>query len=202
MLSLAASEPLFLIVIGLAACFAGYRLFRAMLAVYGFVIGAGITSTFFTGTDTLATVVALSVGGLIGVGLLFAGYHVGVLIAGAGAGLLAANVFWLAYRGVDAGITVLLFGAAIGAALASAFQRHVVVLTTAFVGAHTAVSGALALLATHAASTHSPMLQLARSLRVPPIGRQWSFLAWVLLGSLGCIVQLSSGSRKDSRERK
>ena len=80
-----------LVAIGLLACVAGYRFFRAILATYGFVIGAFVASTLVAPSDTLATIVALGVGGLLGALALYAGYFVGVALAGAGLGATRAG---------------------------------------------------------------------------------------------------------------
>src|SRR2546427_113429 len=51
---------------GALACFAGYRLFRIVLGIYGFVLGAMFASSMMGATSTGAQVVAAIVGGLIG----------------------------------------------------------------------------------------------------------------------------------------
>jgi len=191
-----------LIVIGLVACFAGYRLFRAVLTVYGFLVGAVFASTLVPHGDAITVLVAMLVGGALGAALLFAVYFAGVVIVGAGAGVVVAQAVWQAWRGADAGLTVMVFGAAIGAALAAAWQRYVVILSTAFVGARTAVAGFLAFLAGSAPSPPAlhPTL-IAQPLGTPSVSRQSAFLAWLVLGAIGTIVQLSSTSPRPRDKR-
>ena len=51
---------------GVLACFAGHRLFRIVLGIYGFVLGALIASSVMGVTNTTGMVVASLVGGLAG----------------------------------------------------------------------------------------------------------------------------------------
>ena len=51
---------------GALACFAGYRLFRVVLAIYGFIFGAMMASSVMGATNTFGMVVAAIVGGIVG----------------------------------------------------------------------------------------------------------------------------------------
>jgi hypothetical protein len=55
---------------GLLACFAGYRVFRVVLGIYGFILGALLASSIVGTDQTLWMVVAAIVGGLIGAVIL------------------------------------------------------------------------------------------------------------------------------------
>ena len=57
-----------LLVGGIVACFFGYRLFRIVLAIFGFILGALAASSIFGMSDTGPMIVAAVVGGLIGAG--------------------------------------------------------------------------------------------------------------------------------------
>ena len=70
------------------SCFFGYRLFKVVLAVFGFIIGALAASSVFGASDTTPMVIAAIVGGLAGAALLLAAYFVGVALVGAGIGAL------------------------------------------------------------------------------------------------------------------
>ena len=74
-----------LLVGGIVACFFGYRLFRIVLAIFGFMLGALAASSIFGMSDTGPMLVAAAVGGLIGAAILIAAYFVGVALVGAGA---------------------------------------------------------------------------------------------------------------------
>ena len=71
---------------GTVACFFGYRMFRLVLAIFGFILGALAASSVFGASDTGPMLIAAVVGGLIGAGILFAAYFVGVALVGAGLG--------------------------------------------------------------------------------------------------------------------
>src|SRR5438132_12950926 len=92
------AAALVLIVGGAIACFAGYRLFRSVLAIYGFILGAAMTSSMMGTTNTIGMVVAAIVGGVIGAIVLTFAYFVGVALIGAGLGALVAHVFWTQLR--------------------------------------------------------------------------------------------------------
>ena len=48
------------------ACFAGYRLFRIVLAIYGFILGAMMASSMMGVSNTAGMIVAALVGGIAG----------------------------------------------------------------------------------------------------------------------------------------
>jgi hypothetical protein len=190
-----------LILVGLLSCFAGYRLFRVVLTVYGFVLGALFASTLVAPSDTAAMLVALGVGGVVGALILYAGYIVGVALVGGGFGAVLAHAGWTAWRGSEPGTIVLLFAAVIGATLATTLQRQIVIVATAFFGAQTAVAGAVAALATRAARRPGLDEVWVGHLGIPAFGYRWQFLAWVALGIVGTIVQLRSGSSRPVKKK-
>src|SRR5918999_1231831 len=77
-----------LILGGALACFAGYRLFRIVLGIYGFILGAMIASSIVGVTNTLGMVLAALLGGLAGALVFVFAYFVGIAIVGAGLGAL------------------------------------------------------------------------------------------------------------------
>src|SRR4249920_3778702 len=87
---------LLLVVSGLISCFAGYRVFRVVLGIYGFIIGALIASSAVGTEHTLWMVLAAVAGGVIGALILIAAYFVGVALLGAGIGALTASLIWAA----------------------------------------------------------------------------------------------------------
>ncbi len=186
--------------VGLLACFAGYRMFRLVLTVYGFVLGALFASTLVAPSDTAAVLIALVVGGLVGAAVLFAGYFIGVMLVGAGLGAIVAREVWAAWRGVEPGLLVTLVCAAIGAALALGSQRYMVILATAFGGAQTAVAGLVAFLAQRTPRRGGDAVWIGH-LGIPAVSRQWTFLTWVALGVIGTVVQIGSTSPRSGRRK-
>ena len=164
---------------GLMSCFAGYRVFRVVLGFFGFVLGALLTSSVMGMDQTAWMIVAAVVGGIVGALILVAAYFVGVALIGAGVGALVVNLI------------VILFAIA-GALAALALQRYVIITATSFGGAWTTIVGALALvgdkLAVEAAARNNVWLAYPMN---PAPGERWVIAAWLVLGLVGVIVQLS-----------
>src|SRR6476659_6250320 len=129
---------------GLIACFAGYRVFRIVLGIYGFILGALFASSAMGTEHTLWMVLAALVGGIVGALILIAAYFVGVALLGAGVGALAASLIWASLGKEPSALIVILFSIA-GALAALALQRYVIIGATAFGGAWTMIVGGLAL---------------------------------------------------------
>jgi hypothetical protein len=176
---------------GLLACFAGYRVFRIVLAIYGFILGALLASSFMGTEQTFWMLAAALGGGIVGALILIAAYFVGVALIGAGIGALAANLIWAAFSSEPNVFVVMLF-AIVGALGALALQRYVIIVSTAFGGAWTALVGALALagdrLAAHATARNDVWLAFPMA---PAPGQTWVVLVWLALGITGVIVQLA-----------
>src|SRR3954468_14515846 len=79
---------------GILACFAGYRLFRLVLAIYGFILGAMLASSMVGAGNNLAMLGAALLGGIVGSVVLVMAYFVGIALIGAGLGALIAHVSW------------------------------------------------------------------------------------------------------------
>src|SRR5437773_1125118 len=130
---------------GALACFAGYRLFRLVLAIYGFILGALLASSLVGVTNTPGMIVAALVGGAIGAVILVFAYFVGIALVGAGLGALIAHVGWGYVRSGDPPAVTVIVLAVLGAVGAMLLQRYVIVVSTAFGGAWTIIVGGLAL---------------------------------------------------------
>ena len=175
---------------GVVSCFFGYRLFRIVLAIFGFMLGALFTSSLFGLTDTWPMIGAAVAGGAIGALVLFLAYLVGVALVGAGLGAAVANVaFSVGDR--EPTVIVVIGCAVLGAALASWLQRYVLIVGTAFGGAWTTIVGAVALLGDRnaLAAALSRDVWVAYPLTPAP-GQGWVPIAWVVLSLIGTGVQL------------
>ena len=71
---------------GAVACFAGYRLFRIVLAIYGFIFGAYLASSTMGSSNAVGMLAAALVGGFLGSVVFFFAYFLGIALVGAGAG--------------------------------------------------------------------------------------------------------------------
>jgi hypothetical protein len=181
---------LLLVVSGLVTCFAGYRVFRVVLAIYGFILGALMASSFMGTDQTLSMIVAALVGGIIGAAILALAYFVGVALIGAGAGALVANAIWTSF-GREPGIIVVVVLATVGALGALAVQRYVIVISTAFGGAWTAIVGGFALAGDRAAGRAAARNDVWLAYPFDPApGQRWVIAAWLVAGVAGVLVQL------------
>src|SRR5258707_12529849 len=79
---------------GALACFAGYRLFKLVLALYGFILGAMLASSMFGISNTVGMIAAAVVGGIAGALILVFAYFVGSALEGAGVGWLLGHIGW------------------------------------------------------------------------------------------------------------
>ena len=142
-----------LLVGGLLSCFAGYRVFRVVLGIYGFILGALFASSVM-GTEQTLWMIA---GGLRrrpdrGADS-DAAYFVGVALIGAGIGAGAAMRRSGRRFGREPGIIAVIVLAILGALGALALQRYVIIVATAFGGAQTAIVGGAALLGNRGVAT-------------------------------------------------
>jgi hypothetical protein len=175
---------------GTVACFFGYRMFRLVLAIFGFILGALAASSVFGAGDTGPMVAAAAIGGLIGAGVLIAAYFVGVALVGAGLGALVANLAFSA-SGREPHFLVIAFCAVAGSVASMYLQRYFIIVGTAFGGAWTMIVGGMALIGdrTALAAAAAGDVWVAYPLDPAP-GRQWVPIAWVVLGLIGTAVQL------------
>ena len=175
---------------GLLACFAGYRLFRVVLAIYGFILGVLLASSFMGTDQTMWMVLAWIAGGVIGALILLVAYFAGVALLGAGIGAAAAHMIWASFTSEPGIVIVILFSVA-GALGALALQRYVIIIATAFGGAQTALIGAAALLGDSGAA-QAATSAVYRVYPLDPIpSTYWDAAISVALGIVGVIVQLA-----------
>ena len=179
-----------LLVGGIVACFFGYRLFRIVLALFGFILGALAASSMFGVSDTTPMIIAAGVGGLVGAGILIAAYFVGVALIGAGLGATAAHLFF-ATADRDPHFVVVVFLSIAGATAAMYLQRYFIIVGTGFGGAWTMIVGSMAVIGdrTALAAAASGDVWVAYPMNPAP-GQRWVPIAWLALGAIGTGVQL------------
>jgi hypothetical protein len=182
---------------GAVSCFAGYRLFKIVLGIYGFVLGAMLASSTIGAGHTTGMVVAALVGGIVGGLILVFAYFIGIALVGAGLGALIANVGW-SYVGVgDPPVIVVILLSVVGAFAAIVLQRYVIIVATAFGGAWTMIVGGLAAAgdrgAARAASAGDVWILYPLT---PAPGQRWVPIAWIALGLIGLTAQLGMSERK------
>src|SRR5471030_870771 len=120
---------------GTLACFAGYRLFKVVLGIYGFVLGAMLASSMMGATNTTGMIVAALVGGLAGALLLMFAYFIGIALVGAGLGAFVAHMSWDNIAHGDPPAVAVIVLSVLGSIAAMFLQRYVIIVSTAFAGA-------------------------------------------------------------------
>jgi hypothetical protein len=188
---------LLLVLGGALSCFAGYKLFKITLAIYGFIIGAMVTSSLMGSSNTTGMIVAAIVGGLAGSLLLVFAYFIGIALVGAGLGALVAHLGW-GYVGSGEPPPVLVIVLSIVGSLgAMVLQRYVIIVATAFGGAWTVIVGGLAIAGDRtAARVASPGGVWILYPTTPALGQNWVTAAWIVLGLVGTAVQIGITGRK------
>jgi hypothetical protein len=185
---------------GLLACFMGYRLFRWLLGIYGFIGGAYLTSLFVVTLDPWLAAAAIVGGGLAGAVALLVAYLAGVAILGAGLGALAVSLFWTQPNG-DTEAWVVVVACLVGAIAAVSLQRYVIIIGTSFGGAWTALVGALAL-GGHAEASAAAGGDLSQLYPMASANGQVPFaIGWFGLGLLAALVQLRATSLARKRRK-
>jgi hypothetical protein len=181
---------------GLLACFAGYRLFRIVLGLYGFILGAMVTTTMVGAGTTWTLVLSAVVGGLVGAALMVAAYFVGVGLVGAGLAAVVLNLGWR-FVGGEPPTTVLVIVCVLGALGALSIARYVVIFGTALAGAWTMIVGGLAL----AGDAQSMRAASAANVWVlypldPLPDRWWVTALWFVVSLGGVVVQMATSRKK------
>jgi hypothetical protein len=182
---------------GAVACFAGYRLFRVVLAIYGFIAGAMIASSMMGSSNTIGMLIAALVGGLVGSVVLFFAYFVGIALIGAGLGAFIIHAGWMRLSTGDPPWMLVLLFAALGTVAALVLQRYVIIVSTAFSGAWMMIIGALALTGSRGILPHAAATDVWILYPFTPVpGAAWTPIAWIALGVTGMVVQLGVTGRK------
>lgn len=190
-----------LLISGAVACFGGYRLFRVVLGIYGFILGAMITTSVMGTSSTAALIVAAIVGGLVGSVLMIAAYFVGIGLIGAGLASLALHLVWRVIGG-DPPTLLLVVMAVLGALGALSVARYVAVIGTALAGSWTMIVGGLALSGRKFNSLPVTPENIWVVYGAGPLPGNWVVMAgWVSLALAGAIVQMTTTSKLGKRKK-
>lgn len=181
--------------IGILFCFFGWRFFRPVLAVAGFLTGAGgviaargieplEVSTIFIGLGAGAILAAVFYFGYMLVVFLL-GFQVGAI-----AGILAVmGLSYLTGRSFELGTTAMMIGLGlVGAVLAIKWRRGIMILWTAFDGAALIVGAGMT--AVTLSSGSAVVLGELKPSLVPTIGV-------LVLGLVGAVFQFSREAKRE-----
>jgi len=185
---------------GLLACFFGYRLFRILLAVNGFMVGVVLSLLVVSELETWIVALVTVGSGIIGALLAIAMYLAGVAFFGAALGAIVLNGTYL-YRGTEPNDWLMVAVCLAGALLALALRRYVIIFGTSFAGAWVTIIGGLALAGNTAAiAVTSGDIQQLYS--IVPTDQQMGFMiGWIGLSALAVLMQFRATGWKGVRAK-
>jgi hypothetical protein len=186
------------LLIGLAFCFAGYRFFRILIAIWGFFLGfllgaTGVAATFGGGflSTVLGWVIGIVVGLVLGM-LAYLLYKLAVVILGASVGYWIGTGVMTAIGFSGQQFLTELVGIIVAVVLAILIialnlPKILIMVFTAMGGARNILAGVLLLLG------RIPLggLQYGAAEAVIRNSLFWS-IAWIVLAAAGFVVQLQS----------
>lgn len=190
---------LLLILTGAIACAAGYRFFRLILAIYGFIFGALIASSVMGITNTAGMVGAAILGGAVGAVVMMLAWFVGVALVGAGLGALLAHLVWGQFGTGDPPAVAVIVVSVAGAIASMLLQRYVIIIGTAFGGAWTMIVGVVNVMAARGGAKPTGDDVWILYPMTPAAGQRWMPVAWLVLGFAGVLMQLGFKVGKKKR---
>ena len=187
---------------GLLTCFAGYRLFRFVLGLYGFLAGAILASNMYGAGNTWTLIMAVLVGGIVGAVVMVVAYFVAVGLVGAALAATLLNLGWRFVGGEPPTIVVIVV-CVIGAVVALKAVRYVVVCGTAIAGSWTFFIGATASLGNPKAliAASAPDIWVVYPIELIP-ANMMVVLGWIALAVAGMAVQFKTTTPSGSKKAK
>ena len=129
------------IIIGLLQCFLGYRKFKFILGVLGFMFGAILAGTIGLQISEESYIALISgvLGGFVGAALFMVLYYIGIFVMGAALG--GGLAYLIISTSSNSESIPLIVMAVIGGILALVLQKLMIIISTAFGGSWAVVSG-------------------------------------------------------------
>lgn len=189
------------LIIGLAFCFAGYRFFRILIALWGFFAGFVLTTqalAAFTGGHVLGSIAGVIIAVIVGLlvaALAYWLYVAAVVILSASVGFWIGSGLLIAIGYGSHSIPALLIGLLVAVILALLtlalnLAKWLTIVSTALGGASTIIAAVLLLLRVITLDTLSLGI-VGAIIRGSPL---WG-LVWLVLTAAGILVQVSSTQR-------
>ena len=185
-----ATAALISIGLGIVQCFFGYRFFKFVLGLTGFVACGFLAGSFAYGVseNEIAAVVIGLIGGLLGAWLFVALYFVGVFLIGAYLGVVL-SLMAFAVATTEPHLVLVAIAAIVAGVLAVWIQKFMIMLSTAFGGAWLIVQGVTFFFGGAANWTFWPSAGQALV----------TLIGWLVLGAIGLIVQWNAENRQQVR---
>jgi hypothetical protein len=185
------------VAVGLLNCFFGYRIFKFMVGLFGFALGAlagALIAGAVTDGQLLWVALAMLIGGMVGAGLMLLLYFVGVFAAGAAVGAVLVTAIGAGLDVTMPPVVVIVVAIVVGI-IALILQRVVIILSTAFSGAWAAVMGGAWLAVGRDLSlvdlVGQPNAWQRADVPVPVV-----LVVWAVLGIIGTVVQFRTTEDK------
>lgn len=181
------------ILLGALQCFLGYRIFKFILGLTGFLLGGALAGAigYAISQEEAVALLAGIVGGFIGAALMVVLYFIGIFLIGALLGGVLGTVLF-AVAGSNPEPAVLLILAVITGVVALIFQKFMIIVSTGFGGAFSVVTG-IAYFTTGAIdpTNFESMFRSGGSYLYAIL------LCWLALGIVSVIVQYISAPAKE-----
>lgn len=113
----------------------GWRVYDYIVLIAGFVIGAMVGGSLFTIDNTLMTLAAILIGGIIGAGISYFLYYGAVFLIGAYIGIALTNALAISLSLTPVSAVALLLGGLIGGVVLVGLSFEFLILLSALVGA-------------------------------------------------------------------
>jgi hypothetical protein len=176
------------IVLGAIECFFGYRIFKIILGITGFLVGAFLGVILASASSQSQVIVLLAglVGGIVGAVLAVVFYFIGIFLIGAVVGAVLGYVLFGLISTNPQSVVILIL-AVIAGIVAVIFQKFMIIVSTAFGGAWGVVSGVASLAGLAIGALDPQALSYLRPRTLYPL-----ILCWLALGLVGVVVQYRS----------
>ena len=128
--------------VGAIQCFFGYRIFKFILGLIGFLVGGAIAGAigFSMSENEIVVLLVGIVGGFIGAALMIALYFIGIFLIGALLGGVIGFVLYASVGNSPEAAVVLILAVVVGV-IALIFQKFMIIVSTGFGGAWGVVFG-------------------------------------------------------------
>jgi Domain of unknown function (DUF4203) len=182
------------ILVGTLQCFFGYRIFKFILGLTGFLLGGALACEigYVISQKEAVALLAGLVGGFIGAALMVALYFIGVFLIGALFGGVLGTVFF-ALADANPQPAILLILALIAGVIALIFQKFMIIVSTGFGGSWGVVTG-IAYFTTEIIDPKN----LERMFRSGGSHLYAVLLCWLFLGIVGVIAQYKSAQTNEN----
>lgn len=175
---------LFTLLFGLLSCFFGWRVFRLVLTIAGFIGGFALGASLAPIDQPTLQLVYGLVAGVVGAVLAYLLFAIGVFLAGAGLGIVVGGALGT-LLGASNEVTLIIVVVCLvaGGLIALVLQKLMIIISTAFSGAGAIIAGA-GLIFPAVAVLSNPQPESSAGII--------AFVIWLVLGIMGFSFQYRS----------